>query len=201
MKLICIGRNYALHAKELGNEVPEDPVIFLKPDTAVLKGRDFYLPDFSQDVHYELELIVKISKTGRYITPENADKHYENIGLGIDFTARDLQAKLKNKGLPWELSKGFDGSAVLSEFLPKNDFKVENLEFHLEKNKNVVQRGNTTQMLFAIKDIIAFVSRYFTLKVGDIIFTGTPAGVGKVAEGDRLQGYREDKKLLDIVVH
>lgn len=200
MKLICIGRNYSAHAKELGNEIPEKPVIFMKPDTAVLKGNDFYIPEFSDDVHYELEVILKISKGGKYIQKENAHKHYDEIGLGIDFTARDLQSELKSKGLPWELAKGFDGSAVIGNFFSKNDYDLQKLNFSLLKNKEKVQNGNTQNMMFGFDDIIAFVSQYFTLRVGDIIFTGTPEGVGKVAENDLLEAYLEDKKVLDLRV-
>ncbi|MDN3606811.1 fumarylacetoacetate hydrolase family protein [Kaistella yonginensis] len=198
MKIICIGRNYAEHAKELGNEIPESPVIFMKPDTAVLKGSDFYIPEFSDDVHYELEVVLKISKGGKYILEKNADKHYEEIGLGIDFTARDLQSKLKEKGLPWELAKGFDGSAVLSDFFSKEDFNLENLNFSLLKNKEKVQDGNTSMMIFSAEKIIAFVSQYFTLKVGDLIFTGTPKGVGKIEENDILEAFLVDQKVLEL---
>lgn len=199
MKIICIGRNYAEHAKELGNEIPESPVIFMKPDTAVLKkGSDFYIPEFSTDVHYELEVVLKISKGGKYIQEENAAKHYDDIGLGIDFTARDLQSKLKEKGLPWELAKGFDGSAVVSEFYKKEDFDIKNLNFSLLKNKQEVQNGNTSLMIFSPEKIIAFVSQYFTLRVGDLIFTGTPKGVGKVAENDILEAFLEDQKIFDL---
>lgn len=199
MKIICIGRNYAEHAQELGNEVPESPVIFMKPDTAVLKkGSDFYIPEFSDDVHYELEVVLKISKGGKYIQEENADKYYDEIGLGIDFTARDLQSKLKEKGLPWELAKGFDGSAVLSEFYKKENFNMKNLNFSLRKNKEEVQNGNTAMMIFSPEKTIAFVSQYFTLRVGDLIFTGTPKGVGKVSENDMLQAFLEDEKVFDL---
>jgi 2-keto-4-pentenoate hydratase/2-oxohepta-3-ene-1,7-dioic acid hydratase in catechol pathway len=199
MKIICIGRNYADHAKELGNDIPESPVIFIKPDTAILKkGSDFYIPEFSQDIHYEIEVVLKISKGGKYILEENASKYYEEIGLGIDFTARDLQSDLKSKGLPWELAKGFDGSAVISEFYKKEDYVVENLNFSLTKNKEKVQEGNTSMMIFSPEKIIAFVSQYFTLRVGDLIFTGTPKGVGKVSENDILEGFLEDKKLFDL---
>ncbi|WP_312750005.1 fumarylacetoacetate hydrolase family protein [Epilithonimonas hominis] len=201
MKIICIGRNYSEHAKELGNEVPEDPVIFMKPDTAVLKkGSDFYIPEFSDDVHYELEVVLKISKGGKYIRKEAASKHYEEIGLGIDFTARDLQSKLKNKGLPWELAKGFDGSAVLSDFVSKENYDLQNLNFSLAKNQQVVQNGNTKDMIFSFDDIIAFASQYFTLRVGDLIFTGTPQGVGKVSENDFLEAYFEDDKMFGLKV-
>ena len=198
MKILCIGRNYAEHAKELGNEVPTEPVIFMKPDSAVLKGNDFYIPEFSQDIHYELEVVLKISKGGKYITEENAPNYYNEIGLGIDFTARDLQRKLKEKGWPWELSKGFDGSAVVSNFYQKDNFDLKNLNFSLLINKQEVQNGNTSLMIFSPEKIIAFVSKYFTLKVGDLIFTGTPKGVGKVIENDILEAYLEDEKVFDI---
>ena len=201
MKIICIGRNYSEHAKELGNEIPEDPVIFMKPDTAILKkGSDFYIPEFSDDVHYELEVVLKISKGGKYIQKENAGKHYEEIGLGIDFTARDLQSKLKNKGLPWELAKGFDGSAVVSDFVSKENYDLQNLNFSLTKNNEQVQNGNTKDMIFSFDDIIAFASQYFTLRVGDLIFTGTPKGVGKVSENDLLEAFLEDKKLFSLKI-
>lgn len=199
MKIICIGRNYAEHSKELGNEIPENPVIFMKPDTAILKkGSDFYIPEFSDDVHYELEVVLKISKGGKYIQEEKASNYFEEIGLGIDFTARDLQSQLKAKELPWELAKGFDGSAVVSEFYKKSDFDMRNLSFSLMKNKEKVQDGNTSMMIFSPEKIIAFVSQYFTLKTGDLIFTGTPQGVGKVEENDILQAFLEDEKVLDL---
>lgn len=201
MKIICIGRNYAEHAKELGNEIPENPVIFMKPDTAVLKkGNDFYIPEFSDDVHYELEVVLKISKGGKYIQKENASKHYDEIALGIDFTARDLQSQLKGKGLPWELAKGFDGSAVVSDFFPKENFDLKNLNFQLQKNKEIVQDGNTSLMMFSPDDIIAFVSQYFTLRVGDLIFTGTPKSVGKVSENDELEMFLEGEKVYHLRV-
>lgn len=199
MKIICIGRNYAEHAKELGNEIPENPVIFMKPDTSILKkGSDFYIPEFSNDVHYELEVVLKISKGGKYIQEENAHKHYDEIALGIDFTARDLQSNLKGKGLPWELAKGFDGSAVVSDFYPKEKFDLKNLKFQLLKNKETVQDGNTNLMMFSPDQIIAFVSQYFTLRVGDLIFTGTPKGVGKVEENDELEMILEGQKILKL---
>lgn len=201
MKIICVGRNYGEHAKELGNEVPEDPVIFMKPDTAILKkGSDFYIPEFSDDIHYELEVVLKISKGGKYIQKENAGNHYEEIGLGLDFTARDLQTKLKDKGLPWELAKGFDGSAVVSDFVSKENYDLKNLNFSLIKNDVKVQDGNSGDMIFSPDDIIAFASQYFTLKVGDLIFTGTPKGVGKVSENDLLEAYLEDKKLFSLKI-
>ena len=201
MKIICIGRNYSEHAQELGNEIPESPVIFMKPDTAVLKkGSDFYIPEFSDDVHYELEVVLKISKGGKYIQLENAPNHYDEIGLGIDFTARDLQTKLKSKGLPWELAKGFDGSAVVSDFFKKENFDLRNLNFSLLKNKEEVQNGNTALMIFSPEEIITFVSQYFTLRVGDLIFTGTPKGVGQVNENDFLEGFLYDKKIFGLKI-
>ena len=201
MKIVCVGRNYGEHAKELGNEIPEDPVIFMKPDTALLKkDSDFYIPEFSDDIHYELEVVLKISKGGKYIQKENASKHYDEIGLGIDFTARDLQSKLKGKGLPWELAKGFDGSAVVSDFVSKDSYDLENLNFSLIKNNEKVQDGNTSEMIFSPEDIIAFASQYFTLRVGDLIFTGTPKGVGKVSENDLLEAYLEDQKLFALKI-
>ena len=202
MKIICIGRNYAEHALELGNEIPENPVIFMKPDTALFRnGNQYYIPEFKQDLHYELEIVVKIMKNGKYVLERNAHKHYEEIALGIDFTARDLQSDLKKKGLPWELSKAFDGSAVLSEFFPKEDFDLKNLNFSLLKNGEKVQDGNSSQMMYTPDQIIAFVSQYFTLKKGDLIFTGTPKGVGKVVENDVLTAFLRDKEVLRLKVN
>lgn len=201
MKIICVGRNYTEHAKELKNEIPTEPVLFIKPDTSVLKGSDFYIPEFSNDIHYELELVIKISKGGKYIQEENAAKHYEQIGLGIDFTARDIQSKLKEKGLPWEKAKGFDGSAVVSDFFPVENFNTEEIHFELKKNNQTVQKGNSKDMIFDINKLIANISQYFTLRVGDLIFTGTPAGVGKVEENDILDAYLENEKLFSVKVH
>lgn len=199
MKIICVGRNYGEHAKELGNDIPEDPVIFMKPDTAILKkGSDFYLPEFSEDIHYELEVVLKISKGGKYIQKENAAAHFEEIALGIDFTARDIQSRLKAKGLPWELAKAFDGSAVVSDFVSKENYDLQNLNFSLTKNREKVQDGNTGDMIFSFSDIIAFASQYFTLRVGDLIFTGTPKGVGQVLENDLLEAFLEEKKLFSL---
>ena len=202
MKIICIGRNYVDHISELKNERPTEPVIFMKPDTAILpKQFPFVLPEFSNDVHHEVEILVKINKVGKYIDVKFAHKYYDEIGLGIDFTARDLQSKLKEKGLPWEIAKAFDGSAVIGDFLSKKNLKsLENLNFELRNNGNVVQSGNTNQMLWKIDEIIAYVSQFFTLKTGDIIFTGTPAGVAKVNPEDVLEGYIEDKQLFKIQV-
>ena len=200
MKVIAIGRNYAEHAKELNNPVPTIPVIFLKPDTAVLKdNKPFYYPEFSSDIHHEIELVLKVSKEGKHISEKFAGNYFEEIGLGVDFTARDIQQKHKEKGLPWELAKAFDNSAPVSRFVPKSDFKnLYDLNFYLDINNKTVQVGNTSNLLFSFEYIIAFVSKYFTLKKGDLIFTGTPQGVGKVNQGDRLAGYLEDVKLLDF---
>ncbi|MDO6597622.1 fumarylacetoacetate hydrolase family protein [Oceanihabitans sp. 2_MG-2023] len=202
MKIICIGRNYTDHIKELENEKPTDPVVFLKPDTAILlKKQPFFIPDFSQDVHYEVEILVKINKVGKHIQKKFAHKYYDQIGLGIDFTARDLQAKLKEKGLPWEKAKSFDGAAVVSNWIEKAEFPdVDNLNFSLQKNETIVQQGNTSLMLWKIDEIIEYVSKYFTLKIGDIIFTGTPAGVGKVVANDKLVGSIENKQMFSITV-
>jgi 2-keto-4-pentenoate hydratase/2-oxohepta-3-ene-1,7-dioic acid hydratase in catechol pathway len=202
MKIICIGRNYVDHIHELQNAIPEDPVIFQKPDTALLKeGAAFYLPDFSQDVHHEVEIVVKISKMGKNIDQNFAHKYYDQVGIGIDFTARDLQSKLKTKGLPWELAKAFDGSAPISDFVPKTEFvDMQNINFHLEVNGETRQEGNTSLMLFQIDYIISFISRFFTLKTGDLIFTGTPKGVGLVKAGDKLTAFIEGKKMLEFEV-
>ncbi|MFD2916343.1 fumarylacetoacetate hydrolase family protein [Psychroserpens luteus] len=202
MKIICIGRNYTDHIKELENEKPTDPVVFLKPDTSILlKKQPFFIPDFSDDVHHEVEILVKINKVGKHIDKKFAHKYYDDIGLGIDFTARDLQAQLKAKGLPWEKAKAFDGAAVIGEWLPKKNFEdLNNLNFSLKKNDELVQNGNTSLMLWKIDEIIEYVSKYFTLKIGDIIFTGTPAGVGRVIANDKLIGFIEDKQLFSITV-
>lgn len=207
MKIIAIGRNYAEHIKELNNERPDEPVIFTKPDTAILKdGEPFYYPDFSQDIHHEVEILLKINKMGKNIEEKFAHKYYDEIGIGIDFTARDIQSKLKAKGLPWDLAKGFNGSAPISDFISKSKFEdLKNLNFHLDiKDANgetqTRQQGNTSLMLFSFDSIIAFVSRYFTLKTGDIIFTGTPAGVGPVKVGDKLTAFIEGTQMLEFEV-
>lgn len=202
MKIIAIGRNYAAHAKELNNEVPTKPIIFLKPDTAVLKdNKPFYLPDFSTDIHYELEVVLKICKVGKHISEKFAANYYDEIGLGIDFTARDIQAEHKAKGLPWELAKAFDHSAVVSDFLPKTDFvNMYDLNFELQINKETRQKGHTANLLFSFEKIIAFVSQYITLKKGDLIFTGTPEGVGQVKQGDQLEAWLEGKQLINFGV-
>jgi len=202
MKIICIGRNYANHIEELKNERPAEPVVFMKPDSAILlKQHPFVIPEFSEDIHHEIELIVKISKVGKYIEPKFAHKYYDEIGVGIDFTARDLQEKLKQKGLPWEKAKAFDGSAVIGEFLPKTQFSsLENLTFELTNNGQTVQKGCSSHMLWSIDELIAYVSQFFTLKIGDIIFTGTPAGVASVRPNDILEGFLEGQQLFRIQV-
>jgi 2-keto-4-pentenoate hydratase/2-oxohepta-3-ene-1,7-dioic acid hydratase in catechol pathway len=200
MKLICIGRNYAKHIEELQNERPDEPVVFLKPDSAILlKQHPFVIPEFSSDIHHEIELIVKISKVGKYIEPKFAHKYYEEISVGIDFTARDLQQKLKDKGLPWEKAKAFDGSAVIGSFISKKVFSsLESINFELTNNGKTVQKGNSSLMLWKIDELIAHVSQYFTLKIGDIIFTGTPEGVAVVQPNDVLEGFIEDKKVFRL---
>lgn len=202
MKIICIGRNYAKHIEELDSEKPLEPVIFLKPDSAILaKKQPFFIPPFSNDVHYEVEVLVKINKVGKYIQEKFAHKYYDEIGLGVDFTARDLQNKLKDKGLPWEKSKAFDGSALIGQFVPKETLgDLTNLEFTLHKNNTLVQEGNTNAMLWKIDELIAYVSQFFTLKKGDVLFTGTPAGVGKVSENDILQGAIQGNKLFVVKI-
>ncbi|MBA3899292.1 MAG: fumarylacetoacetate hydrolase family protein [Bacteroidetes bacterium] len=202
MKIICIGRNYAEHAKELNNAVPTEPVIFLKPDTALSRNKQpFYYPDFSNDIHYEVELVVKISHPGKNIEEKFAHKYYSEISLGIDFTARDLQQKFKEKGLPWEKAKAFDGSAAVGHFISKDSVdNLNNLDFNLEINGIMVQQGNTNDMIFSIDAIISYVSKYFTLKTGDLIFTGTPAGVGPIKTGDVLEAFLQEDKLLRLKV-
>jgi 2-keto-4-pentenoate hydratase/2-oxohepta-3-ene-1,7-dioic acid hydratase in catechol pathway len=202
MKIIAVGRNYVEHIKELNNEQPEDPVIFLKPETAIpLKNEPFFYPSFSNDVHYEVEILIKINRVGKNIDEKFAHKYYDEIGIGIDFTARDLQSKLKAKGLPWELAKGFNGSAPISNFVPKTDYPdLQNLNFRLDLNGETRQLGNTSLMLFKIDYLISFVSRYFLLQQGDILFTGTPKGVGPVKIGDQLTAYIEDKPMLTVDV-
>lgn len=201
MKIICIGRNYAKHIEELANEKPANPVVFLKPDSAILpKNNPFFIPPFSNNVHYEVEVLVKINKVGKFIDAKFAHKYYDEIGLGIDFTARDVQDECKAKGLPWEKAKAFDGSAIVGEFYPKEQFHLDNLQFQLYKNDELVQDGNSNAMLWKIDELIAYVSQYFTLKKGDIIFTGTPEGVGKVAENDVLKGVLEGREAFQIRV-
>ena len=201
MKIICIGRNYAKHIEELKNERPSDPVIFMKPDSAILlKNNPFFIPPFSEDIHYEVELVVRIKKIGKFIDEKFAPKYYDEIGLGIDFTARDLQSKLKEKGLPWEKAKAFDGSAVVGNFVDKSDLDMSRIRFQLVKNGELVQDGDSTHMLWSIDEIISYVSQFFTLKIGDLIFTGTPAGVGKVASDDVLEGSLEGKRMFEVRV-
>ncbi|MCW1147721.1 fumarylacetoacetate hydrolase family protein [Flavobacterium lacisediminis] len=202
MKIICIGRNYADHISELNNERPTEPVIFMKPDSAILPNKNpFVIPAFSNDIHHEVEILVKICKVGKHIDAKFANKYYEEIGLGIDFTARDVQSKLKEKGLPWEKAKAFDHSAVIGNFISKKNYtSIENINFELKSNGTTVQEGNTSLMLWKIDELIAYVSQYFTLKIGDIIFTGTPKGVAKVTEGDVLEGFIEEKSMFKIQI-
>ena len=202
MKIICIGRNYAAHIEELANERPKDPVVFIKPDSAVLpKDQDFYIPEFTKEVHYEVEVLIRINKVGKHIDRRFAHKYYNEVGLGIDFTARDLQSALKQKGLPWEKAKGFDGSAVIGRWLPKSDFNdLNNLNFTLYKNEELVQNGNTGLMLWNIDELVAYVSTFFTLKKGDILFTGTPAGVGQITTNDYLSGKLEGQELFSLKI-
>jgi len=202
MKIICVGRNYANHIEELQNERPDSPVVFIKSDTTIgQKNHPFYRPHFSNDVHHEIEVVVKINRIGKHIQPKFAHKYYQEIGLGIDFTARDLQAQLKAKGLPWEKAKSFDGATVLGEWFDKSTFSdLQNISFELQKNGQTVQQGTTAHMLWPIDELIAHVSEYFTLKIGDLLFTGTPAGVGPVAENDRLEGFIDGRSALTVSV-
>lgn len=201
MKIICIGRNYVDHANELGNPLPSEPIFFCKPDSAILlKGHPLYIPDWTNDLHYEAELVFRISRLGKHIGEEYASRYFTEVGLGIDFTARDIQEQLKAKGLPWEKAKSFDGSAVVpARFIPLDELNnPDDIEFRMEKNGEVVQRGRSSDMIFSIHRIIAHVSRFMTLKTGDLIFTGTPAGVGPVAIGDKLEGYLEDHPMFRV---
>jgi 2-keto-4-pentenoate hydratase/2-oxohepta-3-ene-1,7-dioic acid hydratase in catechol pathway len=202
MKLICIGRNYTAHIEELENERPKDPVVFIKADSAVLpKEQDFYLPPFSNNVHHEVELLVKITKVGKHIAKEFAHKYYDEVSLGIDFTARDVQDELKSKGLPWEKAKSFDGSAVIGKWVSKSNYKdLDQLSFTLKKNNEVVQSASSELMLWKIDELISYVSQFFTLKKGDIIFSGTPSGVGKVEAGDVLEGFIENESFFKVSV-
>lgn len=202
MKIICVGRNYVDHIEELENEKPEHPVIFIKPDSAILlKKHPFIIPEFSNEIHHEVEILVKINRVGKHIDKKFAYKYYDEIGLGIDFTARDLQTELKAKGLPWEKAKSFDGSAVVGNFLQKDSFKnIDNINFSLKKNQKIAQKGNTAQQLWKIGELIEYISKYFTLKIGDIIFTGTPAGVAKVNPNDTLTGFIEENEMFSIKI-
>lgn len=201
MKIICVGRNYVMHAKELGNDIPESPVIFLKPETALLRNNEpFFLPDFSKDIHHEVEVVLRINRLGKGIDEKFAHRYYDQITLGIDFTARDLQSQLKEKGLPWELSKGFDRSAVIGNFVEYDAQSAKPITFALYKNGMKVQEGDTRQMIFSFDKIISYVSKYYTLKIGDLVYTGTPAGVAKVNAEDRLEGFIGEQKMFDFKV-
>ncbi len=202
MKIFCVGRNYALHARELNNEVPTEPVIFMKPATALLKdGADFFYPDFSSSIHYECELVLRISKHGKHVQEKFAHKYFDALTVGIDFTARDIQAKLKDKGLPWEIAKAFDGSAVAGKFIDISNFSnSDSILFSLKKNGVLVQQGNSDDMIFSFKRIISYVSSFFTLQKGDLIYTGTPAGVGEVQKGDLLEGFIREEKVMECNV-
>jgi 2-keto-4-pentenoate hydratase/2-oxohepta-3-ene-1,7-dioic acid hydratase in catechol pathway len=201
LKIICIGRNFTDHIEELDNQKPKNPVIFMKPDTSLIqKNQPFFTPAFSDDIHHEIELVIKINRIGKYIDQKFAHKYYEDITVGLDFTARDLQNDLKVKGLPWEKSKSFDGSALTGKWLNKNDFNLNNLNFHLNINNTLIQKGNTSLMLWKIDEIISYVSQFFTLKIGDLIFTGTPAGVSRVNKEDILEGFVEEIKCFQIKI-
>ena len=202
MKIICIGRNYLDHINELNNKKPVEPLFFLKPETAIQpKGHPFFIPDFSNDIHYEIELVLRINKTGKHIKEKFAKNYYDEIGLGIDFTARDVQKECKEKGLPWEKAKGFDGAAQISKkFINKNDLQIDNISFSLQKNNQEVQIGNSKDLIFSFEQIIAYISKFITLKIGDLIYTGTPSGVGKVEKNDILTGYIEKEELLNVIV-
>jgi len=201
MKIICIGRNYAEHAAEMKAELPKEPVFFMKPDTALLRGNQFYYPEFSTNIHYECELVLKISKVGKYIDEKFAHKYYDEIGLGIDFTARDIQEKCKEKGLPWEKAKAFDNSAVLSHhFIQKKDLNLNQIEFSLTQNNNIVQIGNSKDLIFSFDKVIAYISQFVTLKIGDLIYTGTPAGVGPVFKNDSIKGFIGKKEMFNFEV-
>tara|TARA_B100000902_G_C27302533_1_gene913647 strand:- start:2158 stop:2769 length:612 start_codon:yes stop_codon:yes gene_type:complete len=202
MKIVCVGRNYFDHINELKNEKPDSPILFLKPETSIIqKKQPFFIPDFSNDVQYEVEVLIKINRLGKAISPKFSHKYYDEIGLGIDFTARDLQNKLKKDSLPWEKSKSFDGSALIGNWINKKNIDdLNNIDFRLTKNGNNVQKGNTSQMLWGIDELISEISKFFTLKIGDIIFTGTPSGVGRVNENDNLVGYINDKECFSIKI-
>ncbi len=202
MKIICIGRNYAAHVEELDNERPDEPVIFIKPDTAIAQSNlPFFIPEFSNEVHHEVEVLVRINRIGKHIQTKFAHKYYDQIGLGIDFTARDIQQQLKSKGLPWEKAKAFDGSAFVGKWYDKSGLgDLKKLSFSLHKNGELVQAADTGLMLWSIDEIISYASQYFTLKIGDIIFTGTPAGVSRVVKNDLLEGHLNGQKALSLIV-
>jgi len=202
MKIICVGRNYADHAKELKNEIPSEPVIFMKPKNALLQNNHpFYYPEFTDNLHYECELVLRICKNGKHIQEKFADKYYDQLGVGIDFTARDLQDKQKQKGLPWEIAKAFDNSAVVGQFIPITpELDKKDINFCLYKNKQLAQQGNTKDLLFSFDFLIAYISKYFTLNIGDLVFTGTPAGVGPVEIGDKLEAFIENDSLLEFEI-
>ena len=202
MKIICIGRNYVEHAKEMNSAIPTEPIFFLKPDTALIKDdQPFYYPEFSKEIHHEVELVIKIKKAGKNIQSQFANKYYEEIGIGIDFTARDIQQDCKKKGLPWEKAKAFDGAAPIGKFIDKKQFADEkNINFHLNINGNTIQKGNTKDLLFSFDTIIEYISKFFTLKSGDLIYTGTPEGVGPVSIGDKLEAFIENQKLLEFEI-
>ena len=202
MKIICIGRNYKNHAKELGNDIPKEPLFFLKPDTAIQpKGHPFFIPDFSNEIHHEIEIVLKVSKNGKHINQKFAHNYFQEIGLGIDFTARDIQENCKRNGLPWEIAKGFDGSAQISNiFFNKKEMVLNNINFSLKNNNITKQIGNSNNMIFSFDEIISYVSKFITLKTGDLIYTGTPSGVDKVSKGDVLTGFIEKKKILEVKV-
>ncbi|MBI2723001.1 MAG: fumarylacetoacetate hydrolase family protein [Bacteroidetes bacterium] len=200
MKIICIGRNYAEHAKEMKSELPSEPVFFMKPDTALLKEEDFYLPNFTKELHHEIELVLKISKAGKHIEEQFAYKYYEEIGIGIDFTARDIQAKCKEKGLPWEKAKAFDNSAPIGKFVKKESLDINNISFELKINGESRQKGTSKDLIFSFDKVISYVSKFITLKTGDLIYTGTPEGVGQVNIGDKLEGFLNGEKLLTLSI-
>ena len=202
MKIFCVGRNYADHAKELGNAIPEEPVIFMKPKTALWQSNTpFYYPEFSNELHYEIELVLRISKNGKYISEDQAETYYDAISIGIDFTARDIQAELKKKGLPWEKAKAWDNSAIVADWLPLTDNLLSNpIHFSLMNNKEIVQVGNSTDMIFSFNKIVSHISNYFSLNIGDMIYTGTPAGVGECVVGDVLEGYFEQQKMFELEI-
>jgi 2-keto-4-pentenoate hydratase/2-oxohepta-3-ene-1,7-dioic acid hydratase in catechol pathway len=200
MKIICIGRNYAEHAKEMKSDLPTEPVFFMKPDTALLKEEDFFYPDFTQDLHHEIELVIKISKVGKHIEEQFAHKYYEEIGLGIDFTARDIQTKCKEKGLPWEKAKSFDNSAPIGKFISKQELDFKNIQFELQVNGITKQKGSSADLIFSFDQIVSYVSRFVTLKAGDLIYSGTPEGVGAVKIGDKLEGFLNGESFLKLEV-